>query len=152
MYKQANHERPISAPSGIKPEVNQHIAELPETDIEVCTLLANHFEVYLHEMFSIGRKRDCVYCRHLYARWQRKNTRRSLIDIGKKVRLLPIDHTTVLHSIDTANSLIETDPHVKLIWDVIKNIKPPVNMPEFGHDAGWCRTKVENRHLIVNNF
>jgi chromosomal replication initiation ATPase DnaA len=133
----------------LTPEVNQHIAELSETDIEVCTLLANHFEVYLDEMFSIGRKRDCVYCRHLYARWQRKNTMRSLEDIGSKVRVLPIDHTTVLHSIDTANSLIETDRHVRFIWDAIKNIKPPERIANVANDPAWVKTKVDNRHLIA---
>jgi len=143
MTKQAHSER-LNA--------TQHIAELPGIDIEVCTMLANHFEVYLDEMFSMSRKKYCVYCRHLYARWQRRNTPRSLQKIGEKVRVLPIDHTTVLHSVQTANSLIETDRHVKLIWDVIKNIKPPVSLPEFSHDTGWVKTKVDNRHLIVNNF
>lgn len=140
MYKQEQSTR-LNA--------TQHIAELPEIDIEVCTMLANHFEVYLDEMFSMSRKKYCVYCRHLYARWQRKNTVRSLQKIGEKVRVLPIDHTTVLHSIETANALIKTDSHVRMIWDAIRVIKPFIVMPEYQPDPNWVKTKVDNRHLIA---
>lgn len=59
------------------------------------------------------RKKEIVYARHLAIYLIRQHTKMGLKDIGMQFGDLMLDHTTIIHSINTLNNWIETEEEVR---------------------------------------
>lgn len=79
----------------------------PETIEKV---VGDYYFISIAEMRKTSRRRDRVTCRHIISWLIRKHTNLSLKCIAD---FYGKDHTTAIHSIRTANNLIETDDRIR---------------------------------------
>ncbi|MFV0342888.1 MAG: chromosomal replication initiator protein DnaA [Anaerocolumna sp.] len=102
----------------ISPDNQKQIT--PELIIDI---IAEHFNITSHDIFSINKSRNIAYPRQVAMYLCRKLTEFSLADIGKL--LGNRDHTTVLHGIDKVEKNIKNDPTMQNTIDVLtKKISP----------------------------
>ena len=94
---------------------------------EVLENICNQFGVTYDQIMSNSRRRDTVNARQMYAYWLRQFAKMTLTDIAKEIREIPLDHTTVIHSISKIKDLIDTETNLKSIWDSL----PAYNMHSF---------------------
>ena len=61
------------------------------------------------EILSKTRKRTVTDARFILALWVKKNTTLSLTEIGKIIRYIPYDHTSVIHAVREAENILNQD-------------------------------------------
>jgi chromosomal replication initiator protein len=101
---------------GIKDDYRAEIAPVvtPERIIEA---VCEHFKLSLKGLQGRSRVREFVYARHIIFYLLRKHTKMSLKSAGE---LFGRDHTTVIHSVDTLNNLMYTEPDVRAEVELIE--------------------------------
>jgi chromosomal replication initiator protein len=101
---------------GIKEEYRAVSAPVftPERIIET---VCEHFKLNLKDLQGRSRVRERVFARHIIFYLLRKHTKMSLKSAGD---LFGRDHTTVIHSIDTLNNLMYTEPDVRAEVELIE--------------------------------
>lgn len=111
---------------------------------EVLQLICDKFNVSHEQMKSTSRRRDTVNARQMYAYWLRTFPKMTLTDIAKEIRDVPFDHTTVIHSIYQIKNLIDTEVHLKAIWDSLPayNVQSFTSLrysPQHSHNSPQCQ-------------
>lgn len=86
---------------------------------QVIAILCKELQLTKEEMFAKKRNRDNVLARQLFSKWLRDNAMFTLKRIGT---VFGQDHTTAIHSINTAQNLIDTDEMIRDLWHRIKAI------------------------------
>ena len=99
-------------------DVQSHIEELKASDMKVIEFICDQLNCNLDYFFIPCRRRECVDSRHLVSLYLRKNRRYTLFAIGKIIGVVPKDHTSVLHSIKTAQNLIDTIEDYRTIYSL----------------------------------
>jgi chromosomal replication initiator protein len=85
--------------------------------LEVCSpeyivnVVLNYFSLQYAELISKSRKRKYCYPRQCCDYLLRKKNNLFFSEIGKMIG--DRDHTTIIHSVETIEDLMETDPKVK---------------------------------------
>lgn len=106
---------------GIKEEYRAVSAPMFTPD-RIIETVCEHFKLKLKDLESRSRVRELVFARHIIFYLIRKHTKMSLKSAGE---LFDRDHTTVIHSVDTLNNLMYTEPDVRaeveLIEESIRN-------------------------------
>ena len=77
------------------------------TGRQIALAAADEFGFSADEMAGAGRHRRLARARQIAAHIMRRRTRLSLPQIG---RVLHRDHATVIHAVQTIDSLLSTDP------------------------------------------
>lgn len=101
---------------GIKEEYKAPILRVvtPEKIIEA---VCGHLKLTEKDVLSRSRYKERVYARHIIFYLLRKKTKITLKAAGE---LLHRDHTTVIHSIETLENLMCTEPDVRAEVDQIE--------------------------------
>lgn len=101
---------------GIKEQYRPQSAPVitPEKIIEA---VCDHFKLTIGNIQGKCRWKEYVYARHIIFYLIRNNTKMTLKSAGA---LLYRDHTTVIHSIDTLNNLMYTEPDVRAEVELIE--------------------------------
>jgi chromosomal replication initiation ATPase DnaA len=99
-------------------DVQSHIEELKASDMKVIEFICDQLNCNLDYFFIPCRRRECVDSRHLVSLYLRKNRRYTLTTIGQILCPDKKDHTSVLHSIKTAQNLIDTDENYRTIYSL----------------------------------
>jgi len=106
---------------GIKEKFRPMSAPVVTPD-KVIEAVCEHFKFNLKDLQSKSRIKEYVYARDIIFYLIRNKTKMSLKSTGQ---LLHRDHTTVIHSIETLNNLMYTEPDVKaeveLIEEAVRN-------------------------------
>jgi chromosomal replication initiation ATPase DnaA len=100
-------------------DVQSHIEGLKYNDMKVITFVCGELGCPIDYFFIPCRKRECVDSRHLVSLYLRQNRRYTLTDIGQILCPDRKDHTSVLHSIKTAQNLIDTDETYRTIYSMV---------------------------------
>lgn len=98
--------------------LSEHIDNLKHSDMKIIKFVCDQLNCNIDDFFSTLRKRECVDSRHLVSFYLRKHRRYTLHAIGEIIGLTPKDHTSVLHSIKTAQNLIDTDENYRTIYSL----------------------------------
>tara|TARA_R100001510_G_C7491292_1_gene98992 strand:+ start:77 stop:499 length:423 start_codon:yes stop_codon:yes gene_type:complete len=85
---------------------------IPNVALNSCS---DSFGVTSEEIISRTREQNVVFARHAFCLMVRKFTRLPLREIGELIG--GRDHATVLHSVKTAENLIEYDDQFKQMYD-----------------------------------
>lgn len=101
---------------GIKEEYRA-ISAPAITPEKIVETVCEHFKLTVKEVNSRKRFKELVYARHIIFYLLRKHTKMSLKSSGE---LFGRDHTTVIHSVETLNNLMYTEPDVRAEVDLIE--------------------------------
>jgi len=99
-------------------QIQSHINELKASDMKVIRFVCEQLKCPIDYFFIPCRFREAVDSRHLVSLYLRKNRRYTLFAIGKIIGVVPKDHTSVLHSIKTAQNLIDTIEDYRTIYSL----------------------------------
>jgi len=83
---------------------------------EVLEKICNQMGVTVEQAKNSRRFRNATEARQMYSYWLKVFAGLTLNEIGKEVRHIPQDHTTVMHSIRHIQNLIHTEDRIKEIW------------------------------------
>lgn len=109
--------------------------------VDVCSFA---FDVNRDSMLGRDRHHECVLARHAFSKIVRDRTTLTLDAIGQH---LGRDHSTIKHSYQQAEDLIETYPYFR---DRYKTCLALLNKLEVVKDAGELQSLAERLKLIKN--
>lgn len=84
--------------------------EEKKEDCDIPGIVADHFGVSLDKMFSKDRHREITFARQVAMYLLRRKRRMTLKGVAA---VFNRDHTTAIHSLQTVNDLMFTDPAIK---------------------------------------
>jgi hypothetical protein len=95
----------------------------------ILNAVAEEWGVTVTQIQSKSRKREYVEARQIYCKLARKLTGAPLLTIGETLE--GRDHTTILHSVNHINDMIDTDPYLKrryglIYFKLMDELHPPV--------------------------
>lgn len=94
---------------GIKEKYREECAPVI-TPEKIIVTVCNHFTLPVAQVKSKSREQELVYARHIIFYLLRKYASMTLKSAGA---LFNRDHTTVIHSVETLNNLMDTEPNVR---------------------------------------
>tara|TARA_R100000951_G_scaffold116698_1_gene129875 strand:- start:4953 stop:5432 length:480 start_codon:yes stop_codon:yes gene_type:complete len=109
--------------------------------LDVCSLA---FDTTRDNMTGRDRHHECVLARHAFSKIVRDRTTLTLHAIGKYINR---DHSTIKHSYNQAEDLIETYPYFKDRYEMCLKM---LNKIEVVKDAGNLQSLSERLKLIKN--
>lgn len=95
---------------GIKEQYRPQSAPVITAE-KIIETVCEHFSLTEKQVQGRDRFKEYVYARHIIFYLLRKNTKMTLKSAGE---LLHRDHTTVIHSVETLNNLMYTEPDVRV--------------------------------------
>lgn len=100
------------------------VSHFNDTDQRVKIIIdavCNFFKLDVNRIHTKTRKREVVLARQIMHKLIKENTRLTLKTIGQKIHNgKPMDHTTVIHSINTVRDLMDSD---RLINQQVRQIE-----------------------------
>ena len=101
----------------LKDIINSNNKQISIENIQ--TVVASYFKISLKEMLSPRRSKSLVRPRHIAMYFSKKNTTKSLPDIGRSFSNR--DHTTVIHAVKTVEKLMAKEKNYMEDIERIKN-------------------------------
>lgn len=96
-------------------QVQDHIAKLSEIEFAIFERILNHQKTTFKMILSQNRSYKSTLARYLIMYVLHRTIKDiTLLEIGRKVRLKPFHHTTVIHGLDIAKNEIKHNSELEL--------------------------------------
>ena len=82
--------------------------------------ICQQLQVDVEQTLKTTRVRRVSEARQMFMLWLRKNTTYTLTQIAHMVRTIPYDHTTVIYSCQAMQDLIDTNKHLRDVWESLE--------------------------------
>lgn len=96
-----------------------HMNSLPLKEQYIFEKVSKLLFVPVDKILSNSRTRQVTEARFMLAYWYKCNTTLSLNKIASRLRVKKLYHTTVIHAIQKAKDLIDTDDFYRHVWNSI---------------------------------
>lgn len=96
--------------------INLKHGKTSTTNIKILKVVCEFYGISEDDVKRKDRRRDKVWCRQVYYFLSLKLTNMTMAELGRELNQ---DHTTVIHSRQTVQDILDTDPEKrKELWEI----------------------------------